>query len=494
MTAGQDTAPPETLALVRVGAFQLAVDSQLVQSVVPGPLAITPFPRAVAHVPGAFAWRGLSMPLLDIHALLAPSASRAAGDVPDVRLAMILRSSIGCFAMPIDRIGEVVRATPASLTELDVHSPQGAGIFRRLHADREGTVHVVLDLEAILAIDDLRAGLRDIAAARGAARTDTDAGRPHMLVRAGSATFALDARSVRHVERRTATERFALHHPSLRGFHTLRDRTLAVVDLLSLLELPPSERPTRESHLLVVGDSAHHDVALVVDEIVAVSKLATDDLQPLPDAAGRTAALYAGSTTSDAHGTLLVLEPEALLQAAAVVDPSVFRQADAARQAATAQRRAPRALHMVYRAGGGSLASRLIELDAIIRLPATFTDLRREGSPLVGLCEHGGDTVPVLDLSQLMGRAPVADVADRPVLVVRHADGRCGLLVEQLLFLQDAAPVAMPGHGRPPRGVLPALTEMIRARRDGADYSAAVLPLAEVDFGAVDAMGLQATA
>lgn len=492
VTAGQDAPPPETLALVCVGPFHLAVDSQLVQSVVPGPLAITPFPRAVPHVPGAFAWRGTSMPLLDIHALLAPAAQHAGAQ--DVRLAMILRTSVGCVAMPVDRIGEVVRAAPGSLTRIDTHSAQGAGVFRFLYAGRDGTVHVVLDLEALLAIDDLRTGLRDVAAALTRAHDDEGHGTAHVIVRAGHGTFAIDARAVRHVERRTAGERFALDHPSLRGFHTWRDRTLAVVDLLALLDLPPSETATRESHLMVVGSPSHHDVALVVDGIAAVTAMPVSQLQPVPDAAGASAALYAGCIERRDFGTLLVLDAPALLEAAAVVDPSVFRQADASRRDAAAERAADRTLHMVYRAGGGSLASRLIELDAIIRLPDGFTDLRRDGSPMVGLCAHAGTTVPVLDLSLLMGRAAVPDVVHRPVLVVRHAGGRCGLLVEQLLFLQDAAPVPMPGQGRRASGALPALTQMIRAKRDGADHSAAVLPLGAIAFDMVEAMATAAAA
>ena len=491
MTRDTSAPPPQLLALVRVGEFRLAVDAKLLDSVIPGPLQVSPFPRALAHVPGAFAWRGTSMPLLDIHALLAPRAHDA---MAPVRLAAILRSTAGRFAMPIDAIGDVVRPTAGSLTALDVHSPQGAGLFSRLYAASDGTVWVVLDLEAILSIDDLRTGIHTVADQHADTAADTDSGPLHVVCRAGAALFAIDINAVRHVEKRTAGDSLAMPHPSLRGFHRFRDHTLAVVDLLSLLELPPSEAPNRESHLLMVGTRPPHVVALVVDEIVSLARLRPGAVQPIPDAASASAALYRGSTVVPGRGATIVLDPDALLQAASIVDPRLFDAADAARQDRTVQATAPMALHMVYIAGGGSLASRLIELDAIVQLRADFTDLRRESSPLVGLCAHGAGSVPVLDLSQLMGKPPVEPVVHRPVLMVRTADGICGLLVEQLLFLQSAAPVPMPGHGRRASGVMPALTEMIRARRNGADHSAAVLPLGAIAFQGLTADAMQGEA
>jgi chemotaxis signal transduction protein len=279
------------------------------------------------------------------------------------------------------------------------------------------------------------------------------------------------------VERRAAGMAFQLQHPSLRGFHTFRGETLAVIDLLALLELPPSEAANAGSHLLIVGSDASNSVALVVDDIVSMEPLARSELQPISPGAVRQPALYAGSLVSEKHGITLVLEATALLEAARIVDHRLFARASVATTAEASRPGAARAQYIVYGAGGGVLASTLGALDSIIEFPDDFVDLRQPGTPLVGLCDRHGTSVQVLDLGAMMGRPPLESVRRRPVLVLAGERGLEGFMVDQLAFLQDATPVPLPGRNRGTIGLIAAPTEMIRARRGDTDVSATVLSL-----------------
>jgi purine-binding chemotaxis protein CheW len=232
-----------TLALVRVGRIHLALPAAWVDEIVKGPVELSVFPQAAPHVLGAFARRGAPVPVIDIAALLNPGDD---GRGRPVDFVLIIRHPGGRFAIQVDEIKGVVGAAPGTITELEVRSELGAGLFSRLYTPADGgRVSVVLDLDAVLASPGVRSAAAQARDGEAGAGADGDAGqrergpgRPYVLFRAGGACFALDTAVAGRVEPYPAVLDSVIEHPFLRGFHRVRGRLMPVVEAAALPGLP----------------------------------------------------------------------------------------------------------------------------------------------------------------------------------------------------------------------------------------------------------------
>lgn len=486
-----------TLGLVRIGAMHVAFPAELVEEIVRGPVELTPFPQAPRHVLGAFVFRGAAVPAIDLATLIKPAAS---GELPaPSAYVAVIRHAAGRFAVSVDEAFGVVQAPAETITAIDAHPLQGTGLFGQLYTPPSGgRISVVLDLSAVLAVDGLRSAVvaanvqSEAAEAARSEAASTTAGA-QVIFRAGNACFALAASFVALLERREviaaagAVESDAV----LRGFRSFRGDQRAVVDLLALLRLPPGGKPPKETHYLV-AEQGSRSVAFCIDEVVALEPVDRANLSALPEGGMARPEFFAGCWVSPRGEIVLVLEPERLMAEASVVDRATLfapepepeeDDEDWDDEAVEVVEEPPGELarYLVYRAGGGTLATALLELEAVMDLPEDFVDLRGRGEALVGMCARLGRSFKVLDLGVLMGR-PTPDIAPgRPVLVVRTGNGMVGYLVESVDFLHGARSQALPQpSGRGP-GRLPAFRRMIRARSYEVDRSAGILELAQLE-------------
>jgi len=461
---------PQAFGLVRVAAMDVAIPAELVEEIIRGPVELTPFPRAPRHVLGAFAFRGDPVPVVDLEAILRPQGAAPAR--PDA-LVVIIRHSFGRFAVLADAALGVVRAEEDRLTALDPRSTQGAGLFSQLYTPPDGgRVAVVLDLDSILETEGLRSALL-AATERTGARHARDGAAPHVMFRRGGVGFAIDARHARLAERAPDALASPLSHPVLKGFHPLRGESLPVVDTAALLGLP--ENGERHGLLLVVGADAR-EIALEVDSITGMEPVEPGRLEALPDDACARTDLLRGAFAGDG-GVSLVLDIETLLDAACLVDRAeLFASEQAATDVSQESETRP---YLVYRAGGGAIATPLIELEAVLRLPEDFTDLRGGAdAATIGLASWQGRAVKILDLGALMERPAKNTGPGAPVLVARGADGLVGYLVERLELSRRARARPLPRPGERPFPRLPALCEQIRVREETRDIAACVIHLA----------------
>lgn len=482
-----------TLGLVRIGAMNVAFPAELLEEIVRGPVELMPFPQAPRHVLGAFVFRGTAVPAIDLAALIKPAAS---GDLPaPSAYVAVIRHPAGRFAVSVDEAFGVVHAQAKTITAIDAHPLQGTGLFSQLYTPPAGgRISVVLDLNAVLAVDGLRSAV--VAAKvqgeeKEAARSEAATLSPQVIFRAGNACFALDAGFVGLLERREASSTVIESDAVLRGFRSFRGDQRAVVDLLALLRLPPGGKPPKETHYLV-AEQGSRSVAFCIDDVVALEPVDRANLSALPEGGMARPEFFAGCWVSPRGEIVLVLEPERLMAEASVVDRATLfapepepeeDDEDWDDEAVEVVEEPPGELarYLVYRAGGGTLATALLELEAVLYLPEDFVDLRGRGEALVGMCARLGRSFKVLDLGALMGR-PTPDIAPgRPVLVVRTGGGMVGYLVESVDFLHGARSQALPhASGRGP-GRLPAFRRMIRARSYEVDRSAGILELAQLE-------------
>lgn len=462
----------QILGLVSIGAMDIALPADLIETIVRGPLDLTPFPRAAAHVLGAFAFGGEAMPVIDFASVLRPPSGTFA---TPTAFAVVIRHPGGRFAVPVDAVRGMVRADPERITDLDPDSPRRAGLFSRLYTPEQGgRVAVVLDLDLVLAVDGLRSALR-------APRREVDrdvmtnaAARPHVLFRVGGASLALDARQACLVERAPAQPASPLAHPLLRGFHPLRGNTLPVVNTAALLGLPESsERPAL---LFVVGDE-QRSVALEIDAIDGMTRL---DPALIETELARELArpgLFSGACATETGKITLVLEPQALLEAASLVDNAELFRTEIAE--ATRARTGAARPYIVYRAAGGSLATPMSELEGVFRLPEDYTDMRGGPDPAtVGIAGWQGRAVKIVDLGALVGRPAANTGPGSPILVTGKTDNLVGYLVDRLELSRNVRPQALPHPGDRRFGHLPPLLEQVRVRENTRDIAACVLHLA----------------
>ncbi|MEO0055816.1 MAG: hypothetical protein RLZZ50_1763 [Verrucomicrobiota bacterium] len=462
---------PQILGLVSIGSMDIALPADLIETIVRGPLDLTPFPKAAPHVLGAFAFGGEALPVVDFATLLSPQSEKLPAPIA---FAVIIRHPGGRFAVPIDAVRGMVRADADRLTDLEPGSPQRAGLFSRLYTpERGGRVAVVLDLDLVLSVDGLRSALKAPRRDSDRTRTTNDTARPHVLFRAGGASLALDARQACLIERAPSTPASPLSHPVLRGFHPLRGKTLPVVNTAALLGLP--ESPKRPALLFVVGDE-RRSVALEIDSIDGMTRL---DPATIGTALARELArpgLFSGACTTETGKVTLVLEPHALLDAACLVDSEELFTTETA-EAARSQAGAARP-YLVYRAAGGALATPMAELEAVFRLPEDYTDLRGGPDPAtVGIACWQGSAVKIVDLGALIGRPAENTGPGSPILVTGGKDGLVGYLVDRLELSRHARPQALPRLGDRRFGNLPPLLEQIRVRENTRDIAACVLHL-----------------
>ncbi|MCU0792623.1 MAG: chemotaxis protein CheW [Opitutaceae bacterium] len=476
--------PSSSLGLVRIGDMTVAIPAELIEGVVCGPLELTPFPRAPAHVLGAFVRRGSAIPVIDLAAVIKPAAHEAS---KPTAYAVVLHHAAGRFAVLADATLGVVRAEPGQLSEL---APPAAAtdspiLFTRLYTPPDGgRAAVLLDFDAVLEIDGLRLAVTRPDSGGAAAQSIEhdergDAAEAHVLFKAGGVCLALLAKHVRSVERRTEPLASDLEHPVLRGFYRSRGADLPVVDLPALLGLSARVGET-STPLFLIATHENLVVALIVDDIVGIEVFSPSKVRDLPEGGFARPEFYSGTCATSSGEAALVLHAETLLHAAHVVDMAELFAVDETSVAADGSR-ASTAPYLVYRAGGGALATRLSELDAVMALPANFTDLRGGGDAVVGMTSRFETSFQVLDLGALLGQPTAQAGPGSPILVARTEGGLVGYLVERIEFIQLAA--ARPLHHARGRahGRLTAFREQIRARAEGRDVAACVLDLAALD-------------
>ena len=128
----------------------------------------------------------------------------------------------------------------------------------------------------------------------------------HVVLRAGGERFALPLESVREVVvPRPPFARVPRAPAAVRGAMNLRGRVVAVVELATLLGLPPESATAAQSHLVLL-DRGRRGVGLLVSAVLGVEALPP----PTPDGGD---GLVRGVTVSERHGSAVrVLDPDAV--------------------------------------------------------------------------------------------------------------------------------------------------------------------------------------
>ncbi|KQS65162.1 chemotaxis protein CheW [Rhizobium sp. Leaf371] len=113
------------------------------------------------------------------------------------------------------------------------------------------------------------------------ANTMTSGARELIAFRIGDQEFCVDIMSVREIRGWTPATQMP-HTPSyMLGVINLRGAVLPIVDLAARLGMNPAEPTVR--HVIIVAQSGHTIVGLLVEAVSDILSVTNDNIQPTPD-------------------------------------------------------------------------------------------------------------------------------------------------------------------------------------------------------------------
>ena len=257
----------------------------------------------------------------------------------------------------------------------------------------------------------------------------------------GGLPLALPMRALREVVPLGQVERLPVRAEGLLGAIDLRGVLVPVLDLRVRvgLEVRPVDWPC-----VVLVVEAGQILGLLCEGVTGVFR--SQELR-LNRSQGETpmAALLAGSLRrGDSRELVSVLSPRALLALPGLPrteDPEPHRQQTASHQG-QGQALAPGQPMMLTLCGAVPLALPAMAVHATLPAPQILPSvLAQGGGACVGVLEHAGEEVPVVDLLSLcrLGRLPQGGVGC-PAFLVRLESGLVAMLIERVLDVVRVGP------------------------------------------------------
>lgn len=399
--------------LARIGRDAFALPVAQVQEIVTVD-ALTPLPHAPQGVRGLMQVGGRILPLLDV--------ARLTGIADDGGMnAVIVTTPQGACALRVDEVLARVTVPGETLRRIAT----GDGLVNA-ELEHDGRPVLAIDparLGQLLATDALppgEAGLLGETEA-GIVTTHEDA-QVYLAFHIGGSRYALPLTEVGEAIPAPPFTAIPGAPPTVAGICLLRDTPLLAVSGACLLEVTAAV----PGAALVMDDGTLR-VALLVDEILGVERIAAADTHPLEEADADIVAV-----AHDAHGRLT-----ALLSRDALLSPA-RRQAwsplaPAVRDTQSVLRRSLRA-HLEARLGDERIA---IPLDEVRRIVAWHPPENIEGSVTqaggdgfaVGAISVDGRVLPVLDPRRLQPRAD--GMPDGAWIVVGEGDAAWAVAVSE---------------------------------------------------------------
>lgn len=329
----RETASVQLVSFV-VDAQECAVALEAVREVLRAPAHPMPVPHAAAGVVGIVELHGRSLPLFSLRALLGAPA-RALDEGQRVLVAGVRATgadegeSTVLVGLVADDVREVlttdltdVRPLPEAISEA-----QAIGVDQICTLDNGRRLIAVLNLERLLGD---RVGVSDQEQTTEA-ETEMDVtaeetgGRQFVAFRVARGEYGLDVVDVHEVARAPSDIVRLPDAPDfIRGLCTIRGAVIPLLDLRA--RFGEDAAPLGDSARVLVTDSRGHQVGLLVDAVLDVRRVRSDDVVA-PDSltAENTAFVHSVVIDGDGERFMLVIEPSSLLDEPTLegLDPTV---------------------------------------------------------------------------------------------------------------------------------------------------------------------------
>jgi len=353
-------------------------------------------------------------------------------------------------------------------------------LFRESFTDGVAVINI-LEVGALAEYSGVRFA-EPTAITGGETEAQTNATHTFTLFRSDELVFAIDIEAASHAMLVPELIGTQVPSPLLHGFFDFHGQQTVLLNLRRLLELPGLPRDSAVPERMLAMEHGGSTIAVGITDVLGMEKHTAARIEPLTDCGLPCAALYRGTLHSGAHGKVLVLDHAAIFAHAGVRNLVSIHDCVAKSQAKSQAE--ARFTFMVYRAGGSALATRMDQLEAVLRYPTDLVALRRNQEPFLGFFSWQNKTIALLDLGALLGTPQSSpDREQARVLIVKKSNQTIGFLVDRVDSLQDAVVKNLPQFAA--RGTmtthlqthLPPFNKMISVRAEQGDFNASILDL-----------------
>ena len=211
--------------------------------------------------------------------------------------------------------------------------------------------------------------------------------------------------------------------------YRLRGRLLPIAYLNRELKVGALEDPTAESINIVVLQAGDREFGLVVDEINDTEEIV---VKPLSKQL-KSLRCFAGATIMGDGRVALILDVVGLAQLANVVSELTESAVVTENQVKTVGASRP-STWLLFKAGAGRMA---IPLSLVSRLEE-FPAYKIERSAGRDLIQYRGQIMPLVHVSDVLGRLQSVAKSDPVQVIVHSEEGKCiGLVVDDIVDIAD---------------------------------------------------------
>lgn len=479
------------LGVVRVGRMEIAIPSDVLQEVVPGPLPLSILPGSAPFLLGNALVRGTPVPVLDLGQLLHPGeASESAGTI-----LVVLATSQGRVAFQADELVTVVRKDAEDFCELSGAATGPETVVKKVFVEGARVVGL-MDVESLIALPGVRASTQRAAISESGVSAEDEL-KAWILLRVDSLVVAIDIWAAVGARVIPEIQGAGLGSELVRGFFRTEDHETPLIHLHALLDLPRPESATPQDKMMAIQHDGR-SLAFGITEVLSVERHSARSIRPVADSGLPRPELYRGTFLSRKHGQVFVLDHAAVLTHSDVAPVTAMPKSDDEADTTSDEQQGERSNYIVYRAGNKTFASLITEVESVQPFPADMNLLRRDAEAFLGFFQWREQTVPLVDLGGFL-EAPTAE-AEFPsarVLIVTGQTGPVGFLVQRVESLQMSVAKELPWLEHSASRVntaLPPFTRMIPIRDDSGRRNACLLDLRTVRMDPVPTAPSEAVA
>jgi purine-binding chemotaxis protein CheW len=436
--------------LMRIGDRELAIPTQNLREALTPPPQLPRLLTGSELVAGAVNVRGVAVPVLDIHATLGLPPR----ETPPSRVVLVSHGQ-HLFGVQVDALGGVVNVQAEQCQPVDVMAPEQANLIREILSLDDGRRLVsVLCLEGILKLANvpvsrvtdvrqLTATPRDTPQTVGSDQA-TQRWQPCLMFDCEDMALCIDAHVVDTVIDLDASQAHFVPDPHRAGGHVgilqTDSRKLAVLDTLALLQLGMC-RPDTHRQVLVIRVQGR-PLGLLIQRVAQITRADVSTLRDIPTMAFEAPDMFEGILPGGHARHHLKIAAPALMQRNEVASMAsihgryLMDNQDTTRATTGANAASRRDVYLTYYAGGET-ASPLNQVREILHMPTELMRIQRSGDCRLGVFNHRGAPIPIVDLCTLLGQAHAPAPHNQRLLLIEVKHGLLALRVDRVRSIEQ---------------------------------------------------------
>jgi purine-binding chemotaxis protein CheW len=425
----------------RTGGLRMALALEELREVIVRPAEFSPLPTAGAGLLGAVNLRHTVIPVLDPCLLAGHPPAADTGEV------IIIVSSDGrLFGLLADAIEGSTHVAADALLAVHVGGDAPALFSHTFERGDDGAVIALLDAGAVVGTTGIpvvadpahQPGKPVAAISTGRAPEDR---RTLLMFDCDGTGLCIDVTHVHSVVPDLTLHSSPLDGPVCLGVAHLAGHAVPAIDPITLLGL--GHRARTDTHRGVVVSLSTGLIVLTATDITDITDVSADDILPVPVLPSPDHTLIIGILTTGER-QYLVLDGPALsenteLAAFGALNMRLDPHAHSEPRNASAPDEhsiVPSVRKFLTYSAGIHAATPLEQIDEILPYPDHHLSL--DEAPLIGIFTHRRMSIPLIDLSALLGRPHRLDPGTDRVLLVTTPAGIAGLVVPELHAIEES--------------------------------------------------------